>query len=88
MAIFSKNSIARDISEFRSRSDRLLGVIEGKEPNQNIYNRYSESPEQYQSDYVEIDMSELEYAVSDFETALKVLKKLKNKKAIPLHSSR
>ena len=88
MAIFNKSSVSKDIEEFRSRSKKLLDVISGKEPNPNIYDKYTENPDQYRSDYLEIDMEELEYAISDFETSLKVLKKLKIKKAKPLHSAR
>ena len=83
--IFLKSSICRDIEEYKSRTQKLLEILEGGELNNNIYNKYANSPEDFGRDYVEIDIQELEYAISDFETSLKMLKKIKSHKAKPLH---
>lgn len=83
--IFRKSEIQRDIAEYRNRTERLMKVLEGGKLNQNIYNKYAGTTQEFEENYIEIDPQELEYAISDFETSLKMLKKLKSLKAKPLH---
>lgn len=81
MAIYRKAEIRSLLQETRDRYEKLSKLLEGQAPNPNIYNHYDEDPAQYEKDFVEIETDGLEYAISDFETALKHLKKIKNRKA-------
>lgn len=81
MAIFKKQDLRFELEQFKMRAHKLQSLLEGKQPNENIWDHYHVNQTQYLSEFVEIDIEPLEYAIEDFQTSLKKLKNLKNKSA-------
>lgn len=81
MAIIKKTDLQRHIAELEARYAKLKTIVSGSEPNPNIYNCYSNNPAQYREEFTEVDLNDLEYALSDFKTVLATLKALKKLEA-------
>ena len=81
MPIIRKSDLQRHIREFDERYKSLKKAIEGSEPNPNIYNQYHDNPEQYKNEFTEVSVHDVQYAVDDFKTVLKVLRNVNTLKA-------
>lgn len=77
MAIIKKTELQRHIDELESRYAKLKTVVSGSEPNPNLFDQFTNNPEQYQASFTEVDLAALEYALSDFKGSLDILKNLK-----------
>lgn len=81
MAIFRKNDIKLEVEQFKFRAKKLDTILNGTKPNQSIYDQYHNNSDQYQKEFIEIDIGQLEYAIEDFLTGIKKLKTLHKKSA-------
>lgn len=75
MTIVRKARIAGLLEELDASYQELRSVLEGVEPNRNIYDRYHDNPEQYVAEFTEIDPIKAELAVGRFKLMLAVLGK-------------
>jgi len=81
MAIIRKSELRRHLDELKARYDRLWSAVNGNTPNPNIYEQYAHDPEQYKKDFTEINITDVEYALSDFQTVLKRLETIQKLQA-------
>lgn len=77
MAIIKKSDLQRHIAELETRYEKLRLTVAGNSPNPNIYDQYSNDPEQYRNEFTEVDLTDVEYALSDFRSVLKVMESIK-----------
>jgi hypothetical protein len=76
MAIFKRNELQRHLDEFTARYEKLKAVAGGSKPNANIYDQYSNDAKQYETDFVEVNLIDLDYALNDFNSAIKTFKSI------------
>lgn len=88
MPIVRKTVASKHLKHLKERLKTLESELQGSTPNENIWNQYSVSAEDYRRDFVEIDSDDLSYALSDLEASIKVLKKVNTLKASKLHPGR
>lgn len=87
MPIVKKINSNRHLKILEGRIENLNAVLQGSEPNMNIWNLYALSESDYKRDFTEVDQSDLSLALGDVENAIKELKKAKTLKAIKIHST-
>lgn len=73
MPIVRKSKFAHLFSELQKRIDNLKNIMEGKEPNENLWNFYALNEGDYKRDFTEIEQSELLLALGDVDNAIKEL---------------
>ncbi len=56
----------------------IRDILEGAEPNENIYEQYSLNPDDYKRDFVEVNLTRLNYAIDSYKSSLAHLSKLKS----------
>jgi|CXWL01.1.fsa_nt_gi hypothetical protein len=88
MAIIRKVELRRHIEELESRYKKLREAISGGNPNPNIYDQYSNNPEQYKEEFTEVNDTDVEYALSDFRGVLKRLETIQKLQAPRLKASK
>ena len=86
MPIVRKSKAQRHLERLEERIEKLKEVLQGKEPNINLWNFYSLNETDYLRDFTEVEQSELSIALGDIENAIKELKKVKTLKAERLHT--
>jgi hypothetical protein len=77
MAVFRKFDLKKHQDEFDQRSAKLRELIAGSQPHRNVYDQFSQSPDDFIRDFVDIDLAKLDYALDDFKTSLKQISNLK-----------
>lgn len=82
MTIIKKSDLHRHITELETRYEKLKGVVSGGAPNPNIFEQYSANPDQYRNEFTEVNLTDVDYALDDFKTVLKVLGSLKKLEAL------
>jgi len=86
MSIIKKTDLRRHIDELDARYQKLRNAVVGSEPNPNIYEQYSNSPDDYKKHFTEVETTDVDYALSDFRGVLKQLEGIKKLQAHPLKS--
>ena len=77
MPIVRKTKAQQHLQRLEERIEKIKQVLQGQEPNMNLWNLYAFSEDDYKRDFTEIDQSELSLALSDIEGAIRELKKVK-----------
>jgi len=88
MAIIRTTEMTIHIQKLEQNYQELRTIIGGTEPNTNIWNLYSLNPDDYKRDFVEVNLTALDYAISAYKTSLEKLAKLESKQARPLATNR
>lgn len=86
MAIIRKTDLQRHIQELDDRYQALKKAAVGGDPNPNIFEQYSVSPDDYKEHFTEVDVASVEYALHDFKGVLNQLGKIKSLQAHRLKS--
>ena len=86
MPIVRKTKAQQHLQRLEERIEKIKQVLQGQEPNMNLWNLYAFSEDDYKRDFTEIDQSELSLALSDIEGAIRELKKVKTLPAQKLHN--
>lgn len=81
MTIIRKTELQRHLTEFEARYQKLKNVVGGSEPNPNIYDQYSNDPAQYRDEFTEVNLIDLDYALNDFNSAIKTFKAIRKLEA-------
>jgi len=77
MTTIRKTKMAIHIEKLERNYRELRQILNGDEPNPNIWDQYSLNPDDYKRDFTEINLTELNYAVGSLKSALAELAKLK-----------
>lgn len=85
MAIFKREHLVKEKEELETFYQRLHAALEGQPGAANLAANYHCNDEQFASDYVDIDLAELNRAVGHFKVVVDDLKTLKGKALKPLH---
>lgn len=88
MAIIRKSELRRHVDELESRYEKLRLTVSGGNPNPNIYEQYSNNPEQYKEEFTEVNIIDVEYALDDFRNVLKRLETIQKLQAPRLNPSK
>ncbi len=88
MAIIKKVDLDRHIQELDKRYKDLRKAVIGSDPNPNLFEQYSGTPDDYKERFTEVDVMNVEYALHDFKGVLKQLEKIKSLQADRLKESR
>ena len=87
MPIVEKIVSKSHLNRLNERVAGLKDALQGSEPNQGLWNFYSLNEDDYKRDFIEIDATNLSYALSDLEAVIKELKKARTLKAEKLHTT-
>lgn len=88
MAIIKKSQLRRHIEELELRYEKLKNAAMGVDPNPNVYEQYSNNPDQYREEFVEVNVLDVKYALSDFRGVLKQLESIQKLQAEKLRINR
>ncbi len=81
MAIIRTTEIEIHLEKLERNFLELKEIIKGTEPNQNIWDQYSLNPDDYRRDFIEINLTRLDYAIDSYKSSLAQLAKLRNRQA-------
>ena len=88
MAIIRKTDLRRHIDELEKRYQELRKAVIGSTPNPNVFDQYSNNPDDYKEQFTEVQLEDVEYALSDFKGVLKQLETIKKLQASRLKAHR
>jgi len=80
MTIIKKTTMEIHIQKFEQSYQELRQIINGTDPNPNIYDQYSLNPDDYKRDFMEINPAALTYAINACKSSLACLARLKTHK--------
>lgn len=85
MAIFKNSHLIAEKNELDSFYRRLSNALNGCPGAANLAPEFHCSIDQFSSEYVDIDLEELNRAIAHFKVVVDELKALKKKAALPIH---
>lgn len=85
MPIVRKTRVTEYSNLLRTQSEALLNLLQGAEPNRNIWDQFAISEQDYLSQFTEINPITLVSAIDTLQSTLKQLKKLERHKEAKLH---
>jgi FMN phosphatase YigB (HAD superfamily) len=84
MAIYRKEHLAPYLRELEAYYLALRHAVEGAPPNDNLAEQYHANPEQFRSDFAEVDLAYVLYQVEHFRAAVNYLRQLKGEQTKPV----
>ena len=88
MPILRKTDLQTHVYEFDDRCEKLRHALIGESPNSNVYDQYSLNPDDFKRDFVEINLQQIDYSISDLSASLKKLKAINRISAKRLGSAK
>jgi len=88
MPIIRKSKVIDYSNLLRTQSEALLNLLDGAEPNLNIWDQFAISEQDYLTQFTEINPIYLSSSISALEATLKQLKKLERYKEPKLHKKK
>jgi hypothetical protein len=85
MAIFRKDSLQRERDQLARYFQQLSETLRGSPPQASLAERFHQNPQDFASEYTDINLEQLTDDIALFKVTVDTLKNLKKKAARPIH---
>lgn len=85
MAIFRKEHLQPEKTELDRFYAELSNTLAGREPTSGMAESFHQSVEDFQKDFTDIDLRQLNRAIAHFKVIVEDLKHVKEKEQKPIH---